>query len=55
MRRIIQICVSDSHATLTALCDDGTVWLWQPTIWPRDASDPGEWISFSEIPQETVQ
>lgn len=54
MRKIIQIQLSDNMATLTALCHDGTVWLWQPTKFPRDPHDPGEWIRFSDVPQERV-
>lgn len=45
MRKIIQI-VNDSDDDITALCDDGTVWIWSMGGWR---------VRFPAIPQDNPQ
>jgi hypothetical protein len=42
-RKVIQIASSGDDSALYALCDDGSMWTWDPVS--------SEWIGFAGIPQ----
>lgn len=51
MRKIIQI---SGNPCVTALCDDGTVWL--QSIIPDEKMNPVfSWIRFPEVPQDELE